>query len=255
MPRIARNSFETSFFHVITQGVNREYIFSKQEYIENYLHLLNKYKEEYNVSILAYCIMNNHAHLLIYTPHVNNMGKFMHIVDGIYGQYYNKKESRVGIVFRNRYVSEPIYNERYLAKCINYIHMNPVKAGIVNKSEKYQYSSSRDYKNNTGIAKNPILLQAFGKDFSSWLNEYDIEGAFEDVDVSREELIEEGIKRFEKIKNKELKEILENRANKKEIVNYLKNEYKIKYVEMMQRLHITQGEMNRLKNDNFQTRP
>ena len=69
MPRVARSSFETSFFHVITQGVNREYIFNKKEHIEMYLHLLNKYKDEYNISILAYCIMSNHAHLLLY---INN---------------------------------------------------------------------------------------------------------------------------------------------------------------------------------------
>ena len=54
----------------------------------------------------------------------------------ILNECFNKKENRVGIVFRNRYVSEPIYNERYLAKCINYIHMNPVKAGMVNEYER-----------------------------------------------------------------------------------------------------------------------
>ena len=97
MPRVPRSSFETSFFHVIIQGVNREYIFNKKEYIEAYLSLLDRYKKEYNISILAYCIMNNHAHLLIYTEEIQNMGKLMHKINGIYGQYYNKNENRVGI--------------------------------------------------------------------------------------------------------------------------------------------------------------
>ena len=141
MPRISRKNFETSFFHVLTQGVNREYIFSKKEYIEKYLYLINKYKEEFNILILAYCIMSNHSHLLIYTNKIENMSKFMHKINGIFSQFYNKSENRVGVVFRNRYVSEPIYDKKYLANCINYIHMNPVKAGLVYNCEEYKYSS------------------------------------------------------------------------------------------------------------------
>ena len=80
MPRIARNSFCTSFFHVIVQGINKEYIFDKKEYIEKYLELIGKYNKEYNIEILAYCIMNNHAHLLIYSEDCKEMVRFTHSV-------------------------------------------------------------------------------------------------------------------------------------------------------------------------------
>ena len=246
MPRVPRSSFETSFFHVIIQGVNREYIFNKKEYIEAYLSLLDRYKKEYNISILAYCIMNNHAHLLIYTEEIQNMGKLMHKINGIYGQYYNKNENRVGIVFRNRYVSEPIYNAKYLAQCINYIHMNPVKAGMVQKSEEYKYSSSREYKSNTGVARTKILIDVFGKDFSGWLNTCEFERMFMDIEIDRGKLLNEGIKRFEKIKGKNIEDILKYKDAKRELIIFLKKEYKIKYVEIMKKFDITKAEIIKL---------
>ena len=141
MSRVSRKNMETSFFHIIAQGVNREKIFYKSKYIKKYLSLIDKYKKEYNISVIAYCVMSNHIHMLIHTENVNCMSKFMHRINGIYGQYYNKYEDRVGIVFRNRYASEPIYDQKYLASCINYIHMNPVKAKIVKKCDEYEYSS------------------------------------------------------------------------------------------------------------------
>ena len=247
MPRVARSNFRTSFFHVITQGINRENVFHKNEYIEIYLNLLKKYEKDYDISILAYCIMNNHAHLLIYSPKIKNMGKYMHRVNGIYGQYYNKNENRVGIVFRNRYVSEPIYNEAYLAQCINYIHMNPVKAKMVKRSEDYKYSSSKAYRDNTGVAKKSILIEVYGKNFTEWLNNYEVENAFIDIDINREELMEEGIKKFETIKNQKLNEVLRSEEKIKEMVKFLKENYKIKYTEMMKKFGITQGKMNTLK--------
>ena len=80
--------------------------------------------------------MNNHAHFLIYTQDLEDFSKFMHRVNLIYAQKYNKEKNRCGVLFRNRYESEPIYNEKYLINCIKYIHDNPVKAGIVKKNEE-----------------------------------------------------------------------------------------------------------------------
>ena len=65
MPRIARKNIETPFLHVMVQGVNKEYIFNNDEYIKMYLELIEKNKVEYDVTILAYCVMTNHAQLLM----------------------------------------------------------------------------------------------------------------------------------------------------------------------------------------------
>lgn len=145
MPRKSRRNYNTSFFHVIVQGINKEYIFQKEIYKKKYLNLMIKNYQEYNVKILAYCIMDNHTHLLIYSENNQKLSDFMKKINEDYGRFYNYMENRVGHVFRNRFLTEEITSETYLIDCLVYIHNNPVKANIVRKCDEYQYSSYYDY--------------------------------------------------------------------------------------------------------------
>ena len=90
MPRLARKNLNTPFLHIMIQGVNKEYIFNENKYIEKYLEIIDKEKENYNFTILAYCIMNNHAHFLVYVEDIKNFGKFMQKLNLIYAQMYDK---------------------------------------------------------------------------------------------------------------------------------------------------------------------
>ena len=92
MPRLARKDLNTPFLHVMVQGVNKEYIFNKNEYIEKYLEIINKYQQNYTFTIISYCMMNNHAHFLVYAEDINELGKFMHKVNLLYAQFYNKSQ-------------------------------------------------------------------------------------------------------------------------------------------------------------------
>lgn len=163
MSRIARENIKTPFLHVMVQGVNKEYILNKESYIKMYLSIFNKYKQDYEITLIAYCIMNNHAHFLVYTEDIKGLGRFMQKVNLVYASKYNELESRVGVLFRNRYKTEPIEDRKYLLNCIKYIHNNPVKAGIVNRCEDYRYSSYNDYVKNIGIANSDILKSIFGQ--------------------------------------------------------------------------------------------
>jgi len=162
MPRLARKDLGTSFFHIIVQGINREYIFEKQEYIEKYLYLLKLNNEETTFKILAYCIMNNHAHILIYTEKILEMSRIMQKINTSYARFYNKGKKRVGYVFRDRYYTQPIFNEMQLFNCISYIHYNPVKANIVSEANQYNYSTYNDYINKEGIVDNEVLKLTYG---------------------------------------------------------------------------------------------
>ena len=93
--------------------------------------------------------MKNHAHLLLNIKDTKYMSEFMKIVNMKFAMTYNEMENRVGVVFRNRYESELIYNERYFYNCVNYIHKHPVKAGIVKGAEEYKFSSA----DNTSLQK------------------------------------------------------------------------------------------------------
>jgi len=165
MPRMPRNIFETSFFHIIVQGINKEYIFQKDEHIKKYLYLVKKYSAIHNIKIISYCIMNNHAHFLIYTKDIESMSKTMQKSNILYSRYYNENENRVGHLFRNRYISQPIVNRHHLFQCLVYIHRNPVKAGIVNKLDQYHYSSYNDYQNKSGIVDKELLELVFDSSY------------------------------------------------------------------------------------------
>ena len=165
MSRIARNKYNASFFHVMVQGLNKEYIFKKEIYIKIYENLLKRKSERYEVNIIAYCIMNNHAHILINVSKIEKMSEFMHNVNTEYAKFYNIQEKRVGYVYRDRFKSEPIENVRYFAKCINYIHMNPVKAKMVKLCENYKYSSYNNYINNNGFVNLEIVKNILGDNY------------------------------------------------------------------------------------------
>ena len=141
MPRIPRKYLDTSFFHIMSQGINRTYIFNNPIDIKYYIKNMYDLKNKYNIKIVAYCIMNNHTHILLQSESTDNVGKYMHGLNTRYGQYYNKKYNRVGYVFRDRYKAEGIYSEEQLNNCIRYIYNNPVKAGICKSPEEYKYSN------------------------------------------------------------------------------------------------------------------
>ena len=79
MPRIARKDLNTPFIHVMVQGINKEYIFESKANIETYLTIINKNIINYKLTIVAYCIMNNHAHFLMHIGDIQELGKFMKI--------------------------------------------------------------------------------------------------------------------------------------------------------------------------------
>ncbi len=237
------------------QGVNKEYIFNKNEYIENYLNIIKENKVNYNFTIMAYCIMNNHAHFLVYTENVDDLGKFMHKVNLLYAQMYNKKENRCGVLFRNRYKTEPIYERKHLLNCIKYIHNNPVKAKIVSRCDEYKYSSYTDYINNKGVAKSKILEEIFGSNcnFAELFKET-VNMRFMDIDTeSREEINEyiiSGLRKFEKDYEKTTFEILSSRDLLKKLIYYLNSELRLKYVEIRDFFEIPRGTMDDLKQNN-----
>lgn len=249
MPRLARKDLSTSFFHVIVQGIKKEYIFEKDTYINKYLQLLNQYKDKFNIDILAYCIMNNHAHILLYIKDVKEMSMFMHRINSIYAKYYNGvKDKRVGYVFRNRYISEPIYNEKYLINCIKYIHLNPVKANMVKNCEEYPYSSYSQLVEKKQGRGYEILTQIFGDEIQEMLKDnYEEEYIFFDIDIDKNDKINKVIKMFEIETGKSRGEIREDERLLLELVYKLKKDHKIHYKDIIKTINISKSKMYRIR--------
>lgn len=145
MPRNSRKDLPGLFHHIMSQGINKEYIFNDDNLKEKYRAIIKEKMQKNNVNIIAYCIMDNHVHMLVNIQKIEDMCKFMQQVNTTYAKFYNKVHNRVGFVFRNRYLAKPILDENQLNKCIAYIHRNPVVAKIVEKESDYKFSSYNEY--------------------------------------------------------------------------------------------------------------
>lgn len=225
MPRFPRNYTETSFFHIITQGINKSFIFNNEEDIKYYIKTMYNLTEEQKIKIIGYCIMANHAHMLIQADNLKELSKYMQRLNTRYGIYYNKRYNRVGYVFRDRYKAEGIYSENHLYNCIKYIYDNPVKAGICDKAEEYPYSNYKKIK---------IELNERYK--------------FIDIDETTEEICKNIVHDF-LIENKiEKEELKENEIKLKKLIILMKEEYKISLRKISEELEIGREKIRRLYN-------
>lgn len=144
MPRTARKKSETGIYHVIVRGINRQDIFHDDEDRKRYLNTLKKITVGNNAEVLGYCLMSNHIHLII-KECKTNISLLMKRLGTSYAYWYNLKYQRTGHVFQDRFKSENVEDDRYLLTVVRYVHLNPVKAEIVNKPEEYLWSSCRAY--------------------------------------------------------------------------------------------------------------
>lgn len=252
MPRIARKDYNTSFFHIMVQGIRKEYIFKSEKNKEKYIQIMGFYLKKYNIKIIAYCIMDNHAHILVYFDKIKELYGYMKCVNTSYAMYYNRTHKNVGYVFRDRYRSEPIYSEKYLINCIHYIHDNPIKANICDDLEKYEYSSYFEYRFNEGN-----IIKESSKRFMD-INSMFIDNIFEhrEIDYSYIDYIEdiEFLNKSEVIekyinKNKiNQNEIALNKEYLKEIAKKLNKECGLTHQEIADEFGVNRLRITRLIN-------
>jgi putative transposase len=145
MPRTPRKLLNTLYFHVMTKGYEDRNIYLKDEDKEK---LLNLYGKQENIKILSYCIMSNHSHLLLKTPSNKELSRAMARINQAYSYYYKKKYGYAGNVFKDRFKSVPVMNEKQIFENVRYIQNNPIDAGICSNLEGYKFSSFREYLSN-----------------------------------------------------------------------------------------------------------
>jgi putative transposase len=143
MPRIARAVAVRFPHHVIQRGNNKEKVFFEEEDRQKYLELLKKYSDKWECPILAYCLMNNHVHLLARPKRDESLYKMMQGITLCYTQHINRKYEKTGRLWESRYHSCIVDREHYLWAVARYIEQNPKRAKIVKKEEGYSYSSAK----------------------------------------------------------------------------------------------------------------
>lgn len=144
MPRPLRILYPDACYHVMNRGAGRQKIFKNNHHRSIFIDLLRECCEFFNIKIYAYCLMDNHYHLLLSTPDAN-LPRVMRHLNGIYTQKYNRLMKKDGALFRGRYHAKLVDEDCYRLLLTRYIHLNPVVAGIVEKPADYQWSSYRAY--------------------------------------------------------------------------------------------------------------
>jgi REP element-mobilizing transposase RayT/predicted DNA-binding protein YlxM (UPF0122 family) len=142
--RQLRIEYKGAFYHVFSRGERRDNIFFDDRDNLKFLEKLWEAIDKFNLKIHCYALMANHYHLLIETPE-GNLSKAMHYINTSYSNWLKSKHQIIGSVFQGRYKSILVEKESYLLTLSAYIHLNPVRAKIVNNPEKYRWSSFNDY--------------------------------------------------------------------------------------------------------------
>lgn len=153
--------YEGATYHIVTRGNKRENIFLDEGDFQYFEALLNFTKQKYTFHVYAYCMMTNHYHLQISTGK-QPIWQIMAYINMSYSRYYNKKYNKCGHVFEKRYSSMLIETDNYMMETSRYIHLNPVRARMVNKAIKYPWSSYKEYvteyiKSKSIVCTQPIL--------------------------------------------------------------------------------------------------
>ncbi len=165
MARPLRIEYAGAFYHITARGNERKDIFKSIKDRKQFLSCLSAAFERYQAIIHVYCLMGNHYHLLLETP-AGNLSQIMRHINGAYTTYFNTKRRRAGHLFQGRYKAVVVEADVYAQELSRYIHLNPVRAGIVANPEEYPWSSYASYIS----AKNPpewlcrdMILGYFGK--------------------------------------------------------------------------------------------
>lgn len=137
--------YGNAVYHVIFRGNNRQNILKLKSDKQDLLSSIRKYQERKGFKIYGFVLMDNHVHLIMEVCEENNISKVMQVLLLSYSTKYRRKYPYVGHVWQGRFKSKPIMNEGYFIENLNYIHNNPVRAGMVSNPSEYIYSSAKFY--------------------------------------------------------------------------------------------------------------
>lgn len=244
MARPLRLSFEDAVYHITARGNRKDNIFYSPRDKDIFLDKMNEAFIKYSFVCYAYCLMDNHYHLFIKTP-LANITDGMHYLNASYSNWLKAKYDIVGVVFQGRYKSILVDEDSYALQLSAYIHLNPLRKGIVKHIEEYKWSSYLDY---IGVRKpiikrlhTSLLLSQFDEDLSESRRKYKkfvlenididnpLENVYKAIALGDDSFIEKIDQRIRAIgENREIGETkISDSYNQEEIINRILEVFKI----------------------------
>lgn len=171
MPRPLRIT-EPGYYHVINRGVERRIVFQDEEDYDIFIKIIKDITKEYKIKLHAYCLMNNHYHLLIQTTKTN-ISDALRYLNSTYSFLFNKKYHRSGHLWQGRFFSNYLYDDEHFWIIAKYIERNPIKANIVKDVKHYKYQSLFQYLYNYkhfDMLQDSKILQMSKDDYLGFIN-------------------------------------------------------------------------------------
>ena len=175
MGRVTRVDIGNMVYHVINRANFRSPLFKKDEHYQSFLDILKEALGFVSMRILAYCLMPNHWHLVLYPENDGDLSEFMHRVTLTHTQRYHAKTNTKGYghIYQGRYKSFPIEKDKYFLTLVRYVERNAKRAALVRQAEDWKWSSA--YVRVRGSVEQKKLLSSWPvekpNDYIHWLNE------------------------------------------------------------------------------------
>jgi len=248
MSRPLRVEFPGALYHLTARGNRRDDIFLSDDDRLRFLDLLGQEIEQQCWICYAYCLMDNHYHLLVETPEAN-LAKGMRRLNGRYTQSFNRKHKRIGHVFQGRYKSILVEKDAYLLELSRYIVLNPVRAGMVDTPEHFKWSSFQsaiglthapDWLNSNALPAHFGSTQAYAKFVVDGINLASpwevLQGQIWLGSESFRERMQQNVPR-DGIENIPKTQLVPNRPDEKTALNYVAEYFGCKVSDLTSRTH------------------
>ena len=143
MSRVSRVAVGDTVYHVLNRANFRSTLFSNNKYYQEFLDILKEVLGLVPMRLLAYCLMPNHWHLVLYPKNNGDLSRFMQRVTLTHTQRYHAKTKTIGYghVYQGRYKSMPVQHDRYFWSLVRYVESNAKRAGLVQRAEDWSWSS------------------------------------------------------------------------------------------------------------------
>ena len=152
MPRRRRVLVEGGLYHVYNRFARGEEVFADPEEAMDFVELLRQVKRRDGLTVLAWALLSNHYHLAVRTS-ATPLSRTMQHLQGRYSRRFNHRWKRTGPLWQSRYKARLIADQGYLEQVLMYVHLNPVRAGLVDDPGDYVFSGHREI---IGKVKNPL---------------------------------------------------------------------------------------------------
>jgi putative transposase len=170
MARPLRLAFENACYHITSRGMRKENIFYGDEDKSVFLEKLNETFNKYSIVCYAYCLMDNHYHLFIKTPRAN-ISRAMHYLNTSYTNWFKAEHEITGSILQGRYKSILVDEDAYGIVLSAYIHLNPLRAAMVEDLREYKWSSYLNYVRESRRVVHSLDTEFILTQFSEYLKE------------------------------------------------------------------------------------